>query len=373
MKVSKSGIGLGVAVLCALLTLPLKAIGQPDGVHLQLESCDKEITRSSSVRVDAIDSVDLANNSVLASVLRAAANFAEERCARGTFENIGVKIYHPRYAQPWDDFIWQGVTYAIRWRNTFGDKTLSDLFTNNEYQLSPQLVAGIQKKEKEAESKSIEQATKRTFLNRSIAGFTLGVSLDDAEALVRRGVLQKQFALLEPEFNWTTYGRAVKGEKIGLIANGTAGVEPIASVRPLGSEETKRLILRFYKSRLYTIVTEPHTSKEVMYKALVAKYGEPLMRYRPGLMAPLKPNEPGIEVWWKGPESLLAWKRAGAVWVDSRTVIQFLEFGNDQYLLLYQDTDALLNLWKAVEIQQQKAQKEKEELSRKQKRGPKEY
>jgi len=131
-------------------------------------------------------------------------------------------------------------------------------------------------------------------LSRTIEGFTLGMSKEEAWAIVRDGLRKGTLTVLvRVENDWTRSFRIYNGQypsKLGFIeaefyperspGDGKGGINKVygkigqlEQSAVFKSGTTKSITLNFYKSKLYKIDILPLVEYNIMYKALLEKYG----------------------------------------------------------------------------------------------------
>ena len=131
-------------------------------------------------------------------------------------------------------------------------------------------------------------------LSRTIEGFTLGMSKDEAWAIVRDRLRKATLTVLvRPENDWTRsfrihggqypsslgfieaefYPERSPGDGKGEINDIYGKIGQLEQSAVFKSGTTKSITLNFYKLKLYKIDILPLVEYDIMYKALREKYG----------------------------------------------------------------------------------------------------
>jgi hypothetical protein len=131
-------------------------------------------------------------------------------------------------------------------------------------------------------------------LSRTIEGFTLGMSKDEAWAIVRDRLRKATLTVLvRPENDWTRsfrihggqypsslgfieaefYPERSPGDGKGEINDIYGKIGQLEQSAVFKSGTTKSITLNFYKLKLYKIDILPLVEYDIMYKALLEKYG----------------------------------------------------------------------------------------------------
>lgn len=300
---SSCGTGSAPGAKAGDIAAPASSTREPGESAFQIEVCDRSY---SEVRVDVAEGVDLSNDATARMILERGARFARERCQwiKG-LSNIVVFVVQPgnQYAQ--ECLVRSRTKCVVRGRNYEETKLTWQEYWNVAF--AARVAHEREKAQKMAEA---ERGKAIVPVSRTIEGFSLGMTKEQALAHLKQGWGGEYTAYLPDErerLKAPIWFSTVRSGQVGRVKVGERTTLEGVYLR---TKTTRYVALYFYRDTLYNIAVEPLGEPEIgsldrdeVFQTLVRKYGQPATR--PGSIA-LR-----TAYFWQDAETELAYESIG--------------------------------------------------------------